>query len=581
MAITQAERLSYTRRDAESFHDDVSRYLKAFIPRITETSEANEGRLYLTAFEALIDNANYSVDKAHNEAKLTTAQERKNILTHAYASGYTPKNVSAASVDATVFMLSGVAPGGGQAIPIYTEFQTATSPALSFINVDPVTIPEGEASTTIPLVQGLRTSGYSLTGSASGDPDQTYTLPVPNTPTEYLEVQVNGIVWDLPTSNDLYDAGPQDEQYYLTLDEDNYITVHFGDGQAGDDTTFGKIPPAGASITVSFIQCNLGDGNVPAGDIAVVIGSLATTVGITNSVASAGGSDAEDKDAIVDSIAANHRAFERAVTLEDYEHFSKTVSGVYDAYAEHLDGTLANLYILPDGGGVASSTILTAVETEIDSRKLEGALVDIYALREAPILIQANMVLNTSKIQKSTAKNKALSAIIAALDYTQIKPGRGFKLSDITAIFENLDSGTLVDYVDIRQCSRVPTVVKSNASAPDFVGRVLIYDDPGYSTILVQALSATAFLVSVDGTPESVQGSVGVQYTLSSGKVKFTLGTTSDTLTVGDTWTMKTSKYRDNIYLDPDEYMGQDLDSDIAITVYYPGEYDFVTGTAS
>lgn len=576
MAIAQARRLSYTRRDVQSYHDDVSKFIREFIPRITESSEATEGRLYLTAFEALIDNANYAVDQTALEAKPTTAEQRKNLLAHAYSVDYKPIGVSAATVDATVSMISGVAPPGGQSIPIYSRFQTKTSPILEFLAASTVSIPEGETSTVIPLIQGQRTVDYTLTASASGLPNQVYKLPVPNTPDAYIDVKVNSVVWTRPERNDLYNSMPEDQHFFTVIDADNYVSICFGDGVPGDDQTHGLIPPAGAIIQVSYITCALAEGNVPAGAISVVVGSLANTVSITNSVAASGGADAESIKSIKRNIPAHHAAFERAVNDEDYQYFAERVPGVYKAYAKHVDGPRTDVYIMPDGGGVASSLLLSTVQSELIARGFEGAVVYTYALSPAYVTIAANMVLKTSRVQKSIAKGKARAALLTALDYTNISPGVGWKLSDVNGIFESLDNGNLVDYVDLVMMSRVPRVIQSNTSAPSIQGRVQLADGVGYSTYLIQAITTTTFLVSINGTPESVAGTVGTAYSTSDGYITFTLGLPTDTLTVGDTWTIKTSKYRESIYLDPDEFMALQLDSDLSIAVYYPNEYNFV-----
>lgn len=579
MATSQPRRLSYTRRDVASYHEDVSTYLRAFNPRITEVREGTEARLYLTAFEGLTDNANYANDHAANEARADKAEERKNLLSHAYAVDYKPIGVSAATVDAVVSMLSGVAPPGGQAVPIYSRFQSR-SPQMEFLSAADVTILEGTGSVAIPLIQGQRSVAVVLTASASGLADQRYRVPVPNTPDAYIEVGVNAVSWTRPQMNDLSQSNSEDQHFYTQIDADNYTWVCFGDGVAGDDQTAGLIPPAGAQVTVTYIQCLLAQGNVASGQITTVVGALAGIIGINNTLGASGGADAEELESIRKNLASNHQAFERAVKSTDYEYFARRVAGVYDAYAVHVDGPLTEVYIMPQGGGTASSTLLTQVTTELTSRGFEGCIVYSYALDAAHVLAQANMVLKASNVQKATARLKARVGIVAALDYTQVRPGSGWKMSDLDAIFENLEDGTLVDFVDLVQLSRVPRIIKSNLAAPDVQGRVQIREGVGYSTILLQALTTTSYLISVDGTPQAAQGTVGISYTTDDGFITLTLGTVMDTLTPGNFWTIKTSKYRDNMVIDPDEYMDLDLDSDIQINVFYPGEYSLTTHSA-
>jgi Baseplate J-like protein len=572
MSITQPRRLNYTRRDILAIHDDVDLYISEFIPRIKGTSQANTGRLYLTIFEGLIDNLNYSVDQAFLESLLVLARQRKNIVQMAYFLGHIPKSTSASSVDLTFSMLSGVAGPGGQAIAAFQRVQTVVSPAIEFLTTEAATILEDETSVNVPAVQGTRVVDESLSAAASGAPNQYYTLAQPLTPHEFIEVKIDGA--SIAIVDDFAEANADEIVCTLQFDGDDYTRVIFGDGE------YGKAPPFGSSITVTYIATSGEEGNVPAGTIQRVIGAIASVVGVTNALDSSGGASSESDESIKRNAPAIRVSQYRAVSREDMIAHANSVAGVYQSFAEHTEGSRTNVYVLPEGGGVASSLLLSQVQARLDARKIDGTQPKAFALAHAGILVSANVVTFDKKSPKALVKQKVRELVINNLHYTKLTRGRGFTLSDLSGLIEGLNDGLLIDYVDFSILSRVPRVSKSNTGAPDFIGRVTISSTAGYDTYVVTAISTSEFIVTKNGIPQSQQGVLATAYATNNNEVTFTLGETGDTLTVGDTWSFKTSRYRDNIVLDSNEFMYLERSSDLVVSVFYPGEYDLRTQAA-
>jgi hypothetical protein len=569
MSITQAKRLSYTRRDLMSYHDDVSRYIKGYIPRVTDASESNAGRLTLTLTEALVDNANYSIDQIHLESQLKNAVQRKNILELARMLGYYPSSVSYASVDLTYTLLSGVAPGGGYPIPIYTRSQTTVSPVIEFYTSGALTILEGESSGIISAIQGTRIIGEVLSASSTGIPNQSYTFRYSKTPHDLVEIYVNSKKWTLV--NDFYNTDDESEVYTLTFDENDYTSVIFGDG------TMGKAPSIGATIEGNYVIALADQGNADVATVNRVIGSLASTVSVTNVAKASGGATSETNASVKINAPAHRATFDRFVTKSDYEAAATAVTGVYKGFASTQEGARTDIYILPEGGGIASSLLISNVQSYIDARKVEGAVPVIHSLQNGYIAIAVNLITFDNKIQKSIIKQKAQQATLDNLDYRMLTRGRGFTISDLSGIYENLDSGTLIDYADFSMLTRIPRVVQSNLSAPSMVGRVNVFDTSGYDEYLVTALTTSTYVVTKNGIPDPIQGTVAIPFTTNGGEISFTLGVTGDVFVVNDTWRFKTSKYRDNIVLDADEIMVLEKLSDLSISVFYPGEYNIKT----
>jgi hypothetical protein len=568
MAIAQS-RLSYTKRDLISLDTDIANYIKEFITRITDTSQVNPGRLLLTAIAAVVDNLNYSIDVAFLEMLLKYSRQRCNILALAEFLGYKPYSCSASSVDMTVSMITGVAPPGGQAIPIYTRFQTIATPVTDWITLSAYTIPAGQRSLAgVAAIQGTRVVAEVLTNNASGNPYQTYKLANTKTPHEFVEISVNGTVWSVV---DFFDESENDDRHYsLSYDDEDYTQVTFGDNE------FGAIPPAGSTITATYLYTT--ESNVGVAQITRIVGVLASTVSCTNQEASSGGGPSETNESIKRNAPANYRSSDRIVTREDCETHARQVSGVYDAYATGGGGARIDNYIVPVGGGIASSYLLGQCDTALRAKAMEGMLIYDYALDPASVYMAVNCVTYNNKVQKSTVLAKIRDEFLTKLYYTNIKPGRAFTLSDSTGLIENIENGELIDYCDFSIHTRIPRVEQSNPAAPAIIGRVAITDAVGYDTWVVTAVTATTFVVTKNGTAQSAVGTEGVLYTSDDSEISFTLGVLgAGLLTIGDTWRFDTSKYKDNIVIDDWEYMRLELDSDLQINIYYPGQYDLKT----
>ncbi len=576
---SQLERMSYTRRDIDLIDDEVDKFIVHFLPIIKNTSKANVGRLFLRIIEGLIDKLNYSIDARFRQTVLRTVSELQSVLDTAELVRYVPSMVSAATTDLIVAAIGGVAGVGGIPIPQYQQFLSETAPVKPFIALESGSIPEGGLSTTVASIQGVRVVDQVILASATGEANEEILMPVTKTPKDYLEVKVAAVSWTRVV--DFRDSEPEDLHFMVRLDEDLYLTVISGDG------TYGSKFGVAAQVTSTYIQCLGEDGNTPRDKITGIVGSLAQTAYVTNPEIASGGSDGDAYYDVVRKAPRQASTFWIAGNDRGYESLAESlVDGVYRAIAEPGDGPLMNLYILPNGGGVASSALLTLTESTLAPREIHGMVMNALAIASAHIWIDMRVVLKTASVNKSIARKRIYESIAAfklngkvnatgALYYRNLTPGRGFTLSDIAGILENLDDGELVDYVDFLVFTRYPTVTKSRAGAPDFSGEIVPTATAGYDTWSIQAITTTTFNVYKNGVLDSNSpGTRGVEFTTAGTELVFTLAGTADTFIAGDSYAFKSSKYTDNMKLDKKESMELVRDSDLGITIYWPREYE-------
>lgn len=571
----QATRLSYTKRDIDQIDTEIATYIQSFISTIKNTSTSNPGRIFLRTIAALLDKLFYSQDMKFRQSVLRTVKNLQSAQDIVELVRYYPPGVSSATVDLTYTTLAGPAGAGGISIAQYSQTATETGVVKSFITLEAASIPEGSSSISVSAIQGTRVVGQTLKASADGDPGEEVPFPVSKTPHDYIEVSVNGSPYT--TVEDFKDSQYNDLHVVLKTDAELLTTAVFGDGEYGIQLSPGDV------ITATYIQSLGASGNTPAEAISVVIGSLSSTLSVTNPEAAAGGSDGDEVEDIVRKAPKYASSFARAVLDSDFEAFAEAVSGVYKAYAEPGDGAGVNLWIMPVGGGVASSAILTAVETALESVTIYGSVVSVSSLLPANIRITMNVVLQSKKVQKTVARNLIYETISAfkangdanpdgALYYTNLTIGRGFTFSDMSALIEALEDDELVDYVDYSVFTRYPTPVEgSPAPTVEFQGDIVPSSVADYDSWSIQAATTTTFDVFKNGLKDST-GTVGVEHTTDDESITFTLGTSIDTFNLTDNWTFTTSAYRNNIRLSAYEFMQLAKDSDLEINIYYPGE---------
>lgn len=585
----QLERLSYTRRDLELIDAEVDRFITSFIPVIRNTGKANAGRLFLRILEALVDKIGYSLDMRFRQSVLRTVTELQAAIDITELVRYKPSSTTSALADLTATSLIGPAGAGGIPIPQWTIFATETAPIKQFLALEAASIPEGATSTTVQAVQGLRVVGQTILASALGDPNEEVQFPVAKTPHNFIEIQVDGN--DYQQKADLKDSEPEDLHYYLRDNEDRFTTVVFGDGEFGV-----KLEP-GAVVTATYIQ-SLGElGNSSPGAIKAVVGGLSSQISVTNEEVATGGFDGDEVEDIVRKaplLASSARGVEaegadffRASNDRDYEALAQAlVPGVYQALADDGVGSVVNLYILPTGGGVAPSALLTSVDETLDPRQIHGAVLNALSLFSARILIQMEVSLLTNRVQKSVARRKVFEAISGvdasgnpnldgALYWRNLTIGRGFTLSDMSNLIENVDDGELVDFVNYVVFTRYPTPIAGNTSTlVEFNGEIEPLAPADYDDWTITPTSTTEFALAKNGVVDSY-GTIGVTHTSADGSIRFTLGETTDTFDLPDDfWSFSTSAYRNNIRLSRFEFMELFRDSDLQITIFYPGELE-------
>jgi predicted phage baseplate assembly protein len=145
-----------------------------------------------------------------------------------------------------------------------------------------------------------------------------------------LEVRVDSVRWDAKES--LLDSGPTNRHYVVKVGASDETIVGFGGG--GGSHAGGAGPSTGRDNIRAQYRKGLGSaGNVGAGTVTTLVSSALGLRSVTNPLRATGGADRERDDEIKANVPAAMRAFDRAVSLDDYAALARAFAGVAKARA--------------------------------------------------------------------------------------------------------------------------------------------------------------------------------------------------------------------------------------------------------
>jgi hypothetical protein len=167
-----------------------------------------------------------------------------------------------------------------------------------------------------------------------------------------LYVQAGDIYEPWQQVTNLIDFGPSDAVYSTELDENNFVSIVFGDGISG------AIPNTLAGIKVSYYAGAGVLGNIVPGVLTTLeyipnisseeLNSLSEFVSVGNPGSTGvGGAEPEDNGSIRTNASLAIRALNRVVSLQDYESLALFVNNVGKANGTAAVWTSVTLYVAP------------------------------------------------------------------------------------------------------------------------------------------------------------------------------------------------------------------------------------------
>jgi hypothetical protein len=273
-----------------------------------------------------------------------------------------------------------------------------------------------------------------LLGTSDGSPNQRYVLTETEVVSSDVEVYVqSGDIYEpWQQVTDLIDYGPSDAVYRTELDENNFISVIFGDGISG------AIPNTLAGIKAQYYSGAGIIGNLVPGILDTLdyvpnltseqLNSLSEFIAVGNPrTVGVGGSEPEDNGSIRTNATLSIRALNRVVSLQDYNSLALNVDNVGKANATAAVWTSVTLYVAPtrnegdldkfpgfDGGNSDVTPEWENIQQEVinyfEGKTLIGSTLQIFPPLYSPVTVE----LTFSKAQNYTSE-QALDAISRAV----------------------------------------------------------------------------------------------------------------------------------------------------------------------
>jgi hypothetical protein len=141
-----------------------------------------------------------------------------------------------------------------------------------------------------------------------------------------LELRANDMLWSEVPS--LYGSAATQRSYQIDIDEDTGTSVLFGDGVEG------ARPPSGDHNIRAVYRKGLGlAGNVGGGQLSTLLSRPLGVASAINPEAATGGEDPEAEGKARENAPLTVRTLDRAVSIRDYQDFSRAFAGIAKAHA--------------------------------------------------------------------------------------------------------------------------------------------------------------------------------------------------------------------------------------------------------
>ncbi len=437
MTITPASNIpvsvDYTSKDYYSIREELIERIQDRVPDWKANDPADFGVALVEAFAYVSDILSYYIDRNANEAFITTASQRDSVLNIARNYGYTPAGYRQALVELTITNTSasevtlpeGTVVSGDVVIDDTVNTIYFTTIAESIVG-EQIGASPGEVTVTasqgrsVILVSDDATVNGELIGTSTGLPAMEFEFGETPVVEDSIEVYVQDgnlfVKWT--EVQHLSDYGPNDQIFVSSLDENDIVTIKFGDGVSG------AIPTLYSEVRAKYTVGGGNDGNIDADTIDTLVyvpglseaqvTALQADITVTNTDVAFAGADPESTDQIRTAAPLTLRANNRAVTLNDFANLALSVTGIGKANATATVWTSVTVYIAPtrtetdvdsapgldDAGDptVEFDRLKDDLETFYDGKTLIGTSVTI----SPPVYIDVNVTIQYTKLNQYT-----------------------------------------------------------------------------------------------------------------------------------------------------------------------------------
>jgi len=544
--------VNYLQRSYKSIKTSIINRMSSIVPEITDYSESNIFIIIVGIFAGLIEQLNYYIDNLARELYLPTARRYSSLIKITRLIDYRVKAKIGATVD---LKITAVDSSGDPVLLQNNETLNSglivkDSAGVEFITERKVTIFANTSSAVVGARQRVAVIDENI-GTTSSTSSQIFELN-DDYQDNTLQITINSISWELVDTFSF--SGPNDNHFIVEVDQNKQAWLVFG------DDINGAIPPNGQSIFATYYKCSGIGGILEANTITTwdseptppVQTPVISGYNVTNELSSVGGLDEEGIEDIRKHAPLSLRTLYKAVTNNDHKDLCLLVPGVNKVDLEfNTEKKAIYFYIAPDGGGTASSLLLTDVEDYFSTRKILTSTVSAFAAGETKLRLTLTVVLKFRR-NPNQAETDIKEALQESFGFSNSDVNKKIRRSDIIALIDNLDK---VDYLSLDRITTKP-YPRINNGSNQLESNWYIEVQTTSSSILKWRLAVTsstiAYLYYIYNGQESFDSKVTINvsdpgttdHTSSNGVIKIGMW---GSFSIGDEWIFYTYPYNEDI----------------------------------
>lgn len=423
--INYVPQVDYTSRDYLSIRDDLLALIPTFAPQWTNRDPADFGIVLLQMFAYMGDLQSYYIDRAGNEAFISTASKRSSILRHAALLDYQPTQSTPALVELTFTNTSGAN------LTVFAGSQISTSTTVNgeseqiiFETNSEVVVPGAAAPNNkikVIATQGFTVENELVTSQASGQPNQVYPLENTEVIEDSVSITIDNITYEKVQY--LIDVPGTTPAFTTFTDADGITYVQFGDNIGG------RVPSLNRSIYATYRVGGGTVGNVSAGSLTEFITGFSSGLTVLNESAAAGGEDPESTDSIKINAPISLKSLNRAVSLSDYSSLTLQVAGIAKANATSETYSSVIVYFAPFGDrgveedNVTPTGVFDALELNVVNYLRGKAPANTTITLAPPSYVKVDIKLSVTVLpqyRRTSVQYAVLSAVSDILDFSNV-----------------------------------------------------------------------------------------------------------------------------------------------------------------
>lgn len=452
MAFVNNDWIGYLDRTAQQIKTSVLSRVTAVVPEMTDHSASNIWIVTLDIFSGIAEMLGFYIDNAAQESFIVVAKRLTSVIKLSRGLDYRVRAASPERVD-LIIVWNTITP----AFTLALGFKITGINGIIYTTIADVQIPLHSTASAVPISQE---TSNNLSVLSDGTKNQKVSLGK-----SYVDgsIQLTVEFIDFDEVQTFANSSPLDNVFIIEVLEDGNAYIVLGDGING------VLPVNGSSITGTYRTTLGAEGKVGAGgfdDTTIVLGAALplgiSIVSANSNLNSSGGSGYEDIESVRTNAIRSIRTLQRMVTRSDHEYVLSSVPGVAQAKTDFACGKMVNNYIVPDGGGIASSGLISAVQAVADDSKIVGLNEVVLAAGQTRLVLVTNVTANKRKSLVDT-KTQVDNALIEFGQVSNQLINGAIRISDIEALIDNLSNVSFVDIIAMYTIPYARPIVGNNA----------------------------------------------------------------------------------------------------------------------